>query len=347
MSGFGDRLRRFKPSRKRMMIIAAVLVILAIVLIGIIAWSSIVEGLRSLWHAYTVRREHITPLVPLISNLLTVLVAVVAAWIALARHFAQTRADTQRRITENFSTAVAQLGDDKLEIRLGGIYALERISRESDQDYWPIMEILTAFVREHARWEDEDFDQQTVARLYRAEKPMIPRTDIAAILTVIGRRTPRQWELEPDVFDLRRLNLQSTNLRGAGLAAAQLERANLQGAHLERANLVGAHLEGANLHGAHLERAYLAGAHLQGALLINTMLDEAIVSGANLRGDWLEQWQIDRAIGDGETKLRETKFPGPFPLKRPRHWPNIRDERWRRSWEEQFSPESRNPNPPR
>ena len=39
------------------------------------------------------------------------------------------------QITERFTRAVDQLGNEKMEIRLGGIYALERISRESKKDY--------------------------------------------------------------------------------------------------------------------------------------------------------------------------------------------------------------------
>ena len=41
-----------------------------------------------------------------------------------------------------------------MEIRLGGIYALERISNESEKDYWPIMEILTAYVRKNSSVEE-------------------------------------------------------------------------------------------------------------------------------------------------------------------------------------------------
>jgi hypothetical protein len=73
------------------------------------------------------------------------------AAVALIRHFAQTDADRQRRITESFSKAVEQLGSDKLEVRLGGIYSLERISKESPDDYWTVMENLTGFVRECSR----------------------------------------------------------------------------------------------------------------------------------------------------------------------------------------------------
>ena len=56
------------------------------------------------------------------------------------------------QITERFTRAIEQLGDEKLAVRLGGIYALERIARDSERDHWPIMEVLTAFVRENARW---------------------------------------------------------------------------------------------------------------------------------------------------------------------------------------------------
>src|SRR5450759_3442685 len=37
------------------------------------------------------------------------------------------------QITERFTRAVDQLGNEKIEIRLGGIYALERISSESEK----------------------------------------------------------------------------------------------------------------------------------------------------------------------------------------------------------------------
>lgn len=37
-----------------------------------------------------------------------------------------------------------QLGSGNLETRLIGIYTLERISRESEREYWPIMETLTS-----------------------------------------------------------------------------------------------------------------------------------------------------------------------------------------------------------
>ena len=60
------------------------------------------------------------------------------------------------QITERFTRAIEQLGSERMAVRLGGIYALERIANDSDKDYWPIMETLTAYVRERTPWQGKD-----------------------------------------------------------------------------------------------------------------------------------------------------------------------------------------------
>ena len=101
--------------------------------------------------------------------------AALAAWFTLIRHFGQTDADRQRRITESFAKATEQLGSDKLEVRLGGIYSLERISKESPDDYWTVMENLTAFVRERSRRNEaertsQDLEQRISHRAYEPRR---------------------------------------------------------------------------------------------------------------------------------------------------------------------------------
>jgi len=56
-------------------------------------------------------------------------------------------------VVEMFNRAVDQLGSEKLEVRLGAIYTLKRISRDPQYvDYRiPILETLTAYVRERTR----------------------------------------------------------------------------------------------------------------------------------------------------------------------------------------------------
>jgi hypothetical protein len=61
----------------------------------------------------------------------------------------QLQLNRQGQITERFTRAVDQLGSPHVDVRLGGIYALERIARDSTPDRPTIAEILCAYVREH------------------------------------------------------------------------------------------------------------------------------------------------------------------------------------------------------
>ncbi|GAB4303601.1 MAG: hypothetical protein Kow0090_19190 [Myxococcota bacterium] len=158
------------------------------------------------------------------------------------------------QITERFTRAVEQLGSEKMDIRLGAIYALERISKDSEKDHWTIIETLSAFIREHSPLPKGSEGEKGV----KDEEFKLP-TDIQAALTVIGRRKHREIEKEP-------VNLDGTNLMGANLRGAYLAGANLGVANLARAHLWDAHLEKANLFMADLAGAYLAGAHLENAV---------------------------------------------------------------------------------
>jgi hypothetical protein len=181
----------------------------------------------------------------------------------------ELRLTRQGQITERFTRAIEQLGSEKLEIRLGGIYALERIDKESPERAYhgTVMEVLTAYVRENSRWEPEEPSTSTTASNEEAErntvveqdaKPTLRRlpTDILAILAVLRRR---EEERVPEEHRIR-LDLREANLQGAYLVQANLVQANLQGANLQEANLGGALLQEADLQQANLFGAILGGA---------------------------------------------------------------------------------------
>jgi hypothetical protein len=89
----------------------------------------------------------------------------------------------QGQITERFTRAVDQLGNASLDVRLGGIYALERLARESRDDHGPIIEILTAYIREHTRSVHQDRRTDT-ENSGRVETHIA--TDVQAALTVLA-----------------------------------------------------------------------------------------------------------------------------------------------------------------
>ncbi len=324
-------------------------------------------------------------------------------WRLVVSHWAARAAQAQARIAQGtsrntlFTKAVEQLGamrEERVkeetrdaagavtgsketirlrpntEVRLGAIYALEKLAREDLDMHWPIMETLCAYVRENAgparppgeaiiaiekkpqvdRSEDEDAAVE--AREHDVKSPTV---DIQAALTVIGRRSKTRQDYERQRreggggdawrLDFQGAHLAKANLAGMRLAAARFDHcalyrvnareadlggAGLYGAHLEGAGFQRARLEGAWLEEAHFERARLQGVHFEGASLKAAHLDGAEVQDAVLTDALIFDADLARAIGLGQAQLNAAFGD---------RWTQIPDnlerpvnERWRESW---------------
>ncbi|XHX78500.1 MAG: pentapeptide repeat-containing protein [Stenomitos frigidus ULC029] len=230
-----------------------------------------------------------------------------------------------RLVTERFSKAVDQLGSDKLEVRLGGIYALERIAQDSARDHWTIMEVLTAFVREQSPVAANTRSQVKRSFVEEALQPEVPKDepasvtqDVQAALTVIGRREVKN-DPEGKFLDLSRSHLSGANLRGAILNGAILRGAKLRDAYLYNADLESADLRGANfssaiLWGAKLRDAYLKGANLSSTYLTSVQgMTEEQLNSANLCQTTLP----DGTISDRDCEALGITPPTPRPNSNP------------------------------
>jgi uncharacterized protein YjbI with pentapeptide repeats len=226
----------------------------------------------------------------------TLLQALAGAFLLLGLYFTARTLHLNRegQITERFTKGIDQLGNEtSLDVRLGGIYALQRIAKDSDNDRETIHSVLAAFIRQHAPRQPDKELQDT------DDSDRRPREDVQVAATVLGRRTKSSTVqvLDLSSTDLYRVNLMGANLAEANFRGAYLAEARLRSAHLAGANLAGAYLEGAILAGANLAGAYLeganlaganlAGANLAGAILRGTILERAYLEGANLRGAML------------------------------------------------------------
>jgi len=187
----------------------------------------------------------------------------------------------QGQIADRFTRAVAQLGDAALDVRVGGIYALEQVARDATEDRTPILEILTSYLREHDRWQPSATTPSSQPETTSGPAEPELRADFQAVVTVLGRRV--QDPSSPDFMHLR-----GVDLRGGDLYDAHLDRADLRDAHLEKANLGYAHLKLADLRDAHLDRANLGYAHLEGVFLTSAHLEAARLKGADLSGAHLD-----------------------------------------------------------
>lgn len=225
------------------------------------------------------------------------------------------KATEDKQVTERFSKAIELLGRDganDVHVRLGGIYALERIANDSDKDYWQVMEILTAYVREKSPWTKEKDKEWAQAKpsIYKVTIPPL-KIDIQAVLTVLNRRKYFYGDGEEHQLDLHKTDLRGAHLREAKMQGVLLDGAHLDGAHLLKTNLEGAQMDGAcllgaNLWKANLKDAYLLDANLMDTHLYHTDLEGACLRRANLKRAWLEETILKGAdLTDAENLLQE------------------------------------------
>lgn len=196
---------------------------------------------------------------------------------------AQQQADVAQRglLNERYQRGAEMLGSETIAVRLGGIYALQRLAEEHPSEYHiQTMLLLCTFVR---YWITENMYQR--------------REDVQTAMDVIGHRTQSQIELE--IQDGFTLDLRFAPLRGIELSGMNLSRADLTGAHLWWANLAGANLTGADISGARISGANLfkvnlAGTDISGTEFLSTLSESTFVQ----HSQGLTQTQLDEAHAD-------------------------------------------------
>lgn len=166
-----------------------------------------------------------------------------------------------KNVSERFIKAIELLSDDRIQMRLGGVYSLERIARDSKEDHPVVMDVLLAFIRDRSqrRINSKDSFLQDFMNQIDAQKSMNQidakntnnTEDIrSAILVVVQRNRKYDKEnFEP--------NLQHACLDGLNLSNLNLEKFNFSNASLKGTILKGSRLAYANFNMANLDNAKL------------------------------------------------------------------------------------------
>jgi hypothetical protein len=226
--------------------------------------------------------------------------------------FTKSRLDHSREEhrTQRFKDAIEMLGHAQMDVRLGAIYAMQRLMRDSPSDGVAIVNTLAAYARNrggqitrdldsmHLEEEEEVINEKILKNYGKTpEQKAIscyPFTDIVAALEVLAERDlPTEPEEKVD-FNLDGIDFSYFELRGFNLYEVYLSKSiaeseegrrksikahakNFRGADLERVDL-----KGVNFIGANLEHAKLKRANLQDAYLPLTNLKYAHLEGAKM-----------------------------------------------------------------
>ncbi len=237
--------------------------------------------------------------------------AIIGYIIAIARNLIsdnQNKISEQGRIAEQISRAIDQIGaykqnfdnnkDNKpnIEARVGGIYSLERIAKDSDDDYEKIMDILCAYVR------------VTALKKY---KPM--REDIQAAIDVLGTKKKSLLFWRRDKF---RVNLENCNLSGYRFSELSFNTYtdSSNGTIFDKSKFYQSKFYKTDLSYVSFDDAILTEAYFEGATLRGARFEGTKVHGADFsKARNLTQNQVNKMIGDNDTLL-------PDDIERPQDW---------------------------
>jgi hypothetical protein len=205
----------------------------------------------------------------------------------------------QGQASERFTRAIDQLGSDRLEVQLGGIYGLEQIAQQTPDNRAAVTAVLVAYLHRRGPRPAEATAQPAQPQPLRVRAP-----EVQAALTVLGRRWPESRadpSLDLSNLDLRGASITqgdtvvdpSADLSGTDLRGALFFGVDLEGARFRRADLRDAQFVGVNVDGTRFEGANLRGADLEFADASNPDMGfDPNLRDADLRG----------ALADGSTR---------------------------------------------
>lgn len=177
-----------------------------------------------------------------------------------ARGFSLTR---EGHITDRYAKAIEQIGTTNADVRIGGIYALERIARDSQDDRETVIDVLSTYIREHTK------------KGHRTPSDEKIGADVQAALLVVARRPGVETER-------RRLDFYCAGLNDADFAAGDFRGAMFDYGRLDNAHFGGALLDGADLSFCKARGAAFTHTSAQNAHFVNATFSHGWFLNANL-----------------------------------------------------------------
>jgi hypothetical protein len=210
--------------------------------------------------------------------------------------------DREGQFTDRFSKAVTHLGDDKLAVRIGGIFELERIANDSPKDRLSVKQVLYTYLHTNFRTPIDRASYEVPEKRHNSNGLTLydytADSELQTILNVMQRL----------MDDNERLDMRKLDLTNKSLARANYKIANFSFSMLPGTIFFGSDFTNARFNGAVLDRgttdireweeigrslvklvvptevrANFTDADFSGASLFETDFAEAVMKGAKFR----------------------------------------------------------------
>ncbi|MCF0073056.1 pentapeptide repeat-containing protein [Dyadobacter sp. CY261] len=204
----------------------------------------------------------------------------------------------QRFTVESYSKAVDQLGSTSSHVRMGGIFALQKISEGAEAYKLVVNQVLGAFIREHTADSIMNVEEIQATIDVIVKRPGYAPSEVDSS-NGINFNLLNLGLLDFDNADLSKASMIDTKLRKSSFVNANLSNAICVGAAFELANLTNAELTNADFADAMCQRANFRNATLVGVNFSRCDLREVDFTGAIIDGAKFDDADISNAIFDG------------------------------------------------
>ena len=175
-------------------------------------------------------------------------------------------------LTNLFQSATDMLGSEVAAVRIGAIYALQRLAKHRPEDFHvPVMQLLLAFLC------NPPADSGDLPPGDGGVLPPEQRDDIQTILQLLKRRSDADLEIEKQ----QKLRLY---MHGAQLSNSALRMSKFARAHFVQVDISHAYAEGADFSHSKLEHCDLRHGRFGGCNFFLALIFYSSLSNSNFRG---------------------------------------------------------------
>ncbi|HWD88784.1 MAG TPA: pentapeptide repeat-containing protein [Mucilaginibacter sp.] len=253
-----------------------------------------------------------------------VLIGLYFTWNQLSATRESISISQQTLLTDRYSKAIDQLGSNNPQIRLGGIYALEKLAA-SAKDYVSVVDnVLATYIRQKSKdTSSYTFEELQAAvgiisfketnRNYLIDEAHGVNISYSVLRSIDfnNARLPYAKLIGSDFSQSTFLNAEISNASGleadfskTNLTNADLSESNFYGGSFEQSVMKGAIVRNANLQLANFNEANLSNCDFRGSDLSDAYLNGTILYGTDLSSvKGLTKNQISRARTNNSTKL--------------------------------------------
>lgn len=169
----------------------------------------------------------------------------------------------QGQFATRYTQAIDQLASEKEDVRIGGLYALERISKDSPRDYLTVIQVFMSFIRGRSerrksplKWPEEGMTGEQLT------------PDAQTALHILGRRGPQQGEgLYLQGLQAFGANFQDGDWRRTDFSDAVLPHSNFFGSDVSRSSFDYGFLMRVKFDSADARNSFFRGSRLEGTAI--------------------------------------------------------------------------------